>query len=188
MIVSRSSSFVIEPSSILEAPSLPSSLSAHRDESPVHFDSQPVSAVPMGARIKVDRLQLEDLASQAALNKAFDFVYEDLLNEVLQSDSEQPSIPEVILAVITEMTSDQSVRQPSKEISPYYSRVHRSVVINGGDSIPTPDLLFSDDRSFRRRTIRTTRRFVGPDGRPEEIVTMKTVEPFADYSSRLTDR
>lgn len=141
----------------------------------------------MGARIEVNRLQLEDLAHQTALNKAFDFVYEDLLNEVLQSDVEQPSIPEVILAVITELTPDQSVRQPSKEISPYYSRVHRSV-INGVDSLRTPELVFSDDRSFRPRTIRTTRRFVGPDGRPEEIVTMKTVEPFAEYSSRLTDR
>lgn len=43
-------------------------------------------------------------------------------------------------------------------------------------------------RSNRRRTIRTTRRFVGPDGKQAEIVTTKIEEPQNDYQSRLLER
>ena len=127
----------------------------------------------MGAQIEINRLELDDLTRRTAVNKACESFYHDLLEEVLQSDFEQPSIPEVILAVITELTS------PPKGISPYYSQVHQSVR-------STSDAFSA--RSFRRRTIRTTRRFIGPDGQPEEIVTMKTVEPLAEYSSRSSDR
>ena len=103
----------------------------------------------------------------------FEAIFDELLEEVLQSDCEQPSIPEVILAVITDVTSDPDA---------YYSYVRQAVESD-------------ENRGFRplvapsrRRTIRTTRRFVGPDGKQEEIVTTKPVLHFGGEQSKSVER
>lgn len=223
------------------------------------------SNVRVNANIEVGRLQMEDLAEKE-LNRIYESYVDDLLEEVIQSDFEKPSIPEVILAVITDLTNDDETEvqvQPipidhhyndsaeqvynfsqdkarsssptmatnlngnhsNGEIDYYYTRVHQSVSnvhdLSNQDSIRSTNssnqsltMLSSTDpssnylqvglidcllveqtiisllqtRATRRRTIRTTRRFVGPDGKEEEIVTTKIVEPHNDYQSRLSER
>ena len=48
---------------------------------------------------------MEDLAGKE-LNLVYESYINDLIEEVIQSDFEKPSIPEVILAVITDLTND----------------------------------------------------------------------------------
>jgi hypothetical protein len=48
---------------------------------------------------------MEDLAERELKNLC-EYYYQNLLEEVIQSDFEKPSIPEVILAVITDFTND----------------------------------------------------------------------------------
>jgi hypothetical protein len=50
---------------------------------------------------------MEDLA-QKEFNKICESYINDLIEEVIQSDFEKPSIPEVILAVITDLTHDDN--------------------------------------------------------------------------------
>ena len=63
------------------------------------------SNVRIDANIEIGRLKLEDLAEKE-LNKIHEAYVNDLIEEVIQSDFEKPSIPEVILAVITDLTND----------------------------------------------------------------------------------
>ena len=63
------------------------------------------SNVRIGPHIEVGRLEMEDLAKQE-LNNVHESYINDLIEEVIQSDFEKPSIPEVILAVITDLTND----------------------------------------------------------------------------------
>ncbi|CAM4879525.1 unnamed protein product [Rotaria socialis] len=198
------------------------------------------SNVRIGANIEIGRLEMEDLAGKE-FNSIYESYINDLIEEVIQSDFEKPSIPEVILAVITDLTNDddndnQNTNQPytnefnqvynfnqdkshlvpqiaynngtaNGDLDSYYTRVHQTVIhVNGStnhDSVlstnssnqsnvvplPTePAANYLTTRATRRRTIRTTRRFVGPDGKEEEIVTTKIVEPHNDYQSRLSER
>jgi len=66
-----------------------------------------VSTVRIDANIEIGRLEMEDLAERE-LNNLCEFFYQDLLEEIIQSDFEKPSIPEVILAVITDLTKDDN--------------------------------------------------------------------------------
>ena len=88
--------------------------------SPMVNDHSMEQPIPMRNHIEIDRLQLEDLVERT-LNKTCERYYNEILEEVLQSDCEQPSIPEVILAVITELTSDD------QHLNSYYSHVRQSV-------------------------------------------------------------
>jgi len=63
------------------------------------------SNVRIDANIEIGRLEMEDLA-QKELNNIYESYINDLIEEVIQSDFEKPSIPEVILAVITDLTND----------------------------------------------------------------------------------
>ncbi|CAF0727223.1 unnamed protein product [Adineta steineri] len=197
------------------------------------------------ANIEVGRLEMEDLA-QKELTIIYESYINDLIEEVIQSDFEKPSIPEVILAVITDLTNDDDddddkddpkhlngfnqiynfsqdkLRSSSPtiysnnnnngtahtDIDPYYARASQLTAastngLNNHDSVrstsssiqsigvitgPDPAATYLQTRATRRRTIRTTRRFVGPDGKEEEIVTTKIVEPHNDYQSRLSER
>ncbi|CAF4433838.1 unnamed protein product, partial [Adineta steineri] len=58
------------------------------------------------ANIEVGRLEMEDLA-QKELTIIYESYINDLIEEVIQSDFEKPSIPEVILAVMTDLTNDE---------------------------------------------------------------------------------
>ena len=64
-----------------------------------------ISNVRLGANLEVGRLQMEDLAEKE-FNQIYESYIDHLLEEVIQSDFEKPSIPEVILAVITDLTND----------------------------------------------------------------------------------
>ena len=81
-------------------------------------------AVNLSVNIEIDRLEMEDL-TERELNQRCEYYYQELLEEVIQSDSEQPSIPEVILAVITDLTNDQI---ESDDIDYYYTRVHQAAM------------------------------------------------------------
>lgn len=63
------------------------------------------SNVRIDANIEIGRLKMEDLTDKD-LNKIHEAYVNDLIEEVIQSDFEKPSIPEVILAVITDLTND----------------------------------------------------------------------------------
>jgi len=202
------------------------------------------SNVRLNTNVEVGRLQMEDLAEKE-LNRIYESYVDDLLEEIIQSDFEKPSIPEVILAVITDLTNDDETESETQVIpiesqmynndgeqvynfgsdklcstsaiptnnnsngdtDYYYTRVHQSVSnshdLSAQDSIRSttsssqslglvssiePSSNYLQTRATRRRTIRTTRRFVGPDGKEEEIVTTKIVEPHNDYQSRLSER
>ena len=82
-------------------------------------------------RIEIDRLNMEDLIERELNN-----LYENLLEEIIQSDFEQPSIPEVILAVITDLTKDEVENSiyyfnpddsTNNELESYYTRMHQTV-------------------------------------------------------------
>ena len=102
--------------------------------------------------------------SEKELNALCELFYQGLLEEVIQSDFEKPSIPEVILAVITDLTNDddkkpqdsdnnpssavyyfnQEQDQPptatiastSADIEQYYAHVRQSITeTNGHDSM-----------------------------------------------------
>jgi hypothetical protein len=83
-------------------------------------------------RIEIGRLEMKDLAERE-LNNLCELHYQNLLEEVIQSDFEKPSIPEVILAVITDLTNDEN-EQHQQEIefenhnnnSIYYFNLNRS--------------------------------------------------------------
>ncbi|UJR33757.1 hypothetical protein I4U23_021184 [Adineta vaga] len=196
--------------------------------------------------IEVGRLDTEDLASKEFIRIHESYI-NDLIEEVIQSDFEKPSIPEVILAVITDLTHDDDQEEAEDndlvqqhlngfnqiynfnqdkghsssstiyhnnqnngtngDIDHYYTRVNQVTThLNGGSNHDTvrstnsssqsigltsstdPSSTYAQTRATRRRTIRTTRRFVGPDGKQEEIVTTKIVEPHNDYQSRLSER
>ncbi|CAF0747725.1 unnamed protein product [Adineta ricciae] len=200
----------------------------------------PTTSNRLNNATEVGRVETEDLLSKE-LTRIYEGYVNDLIEEVIQSDFEKPSIPEVILAVITDLTNDDEeedsdhVQQhlngfnqiynfnqdkgrsssptiynnngTNGDIDRYYTRVHQSTThlngVNNHDLVqstnsssqstslasandPTP--AYSETRATRRRTIRTTRRFVGPDGKQEEIVTTKIVEPHNDYQSRLSER
>ncbi|CAF0868970.1 unnamed protein product [Didymodactylos carnosus] len=251
-------------------------------------------------RIEVGRLNMEDVKpTDRELDDICQVYVNSLIEEVIQSDFEKPSIPEVILAVITDLTNDETdvdvdypdylshqpatsslavssyptppsssstmlydqrrsrsidiqhhlqiqpqaqlphfennvnsnshnsvynfstIAAKARSVSPstsrqlvlnyqqnggtngnpdYYNKVHRSTNNNGAgghDSLRSTSSNQSQDssdtasyrqtRATRRRTIRTTRRFV-VDGKEEEIVTTKIVEPHNDYARRLTER
>jgi len=105
---------------------------------------------------------MEDLAERE-LNNICEFYYQDLLEEVIQSDFEKPSIPEVILAVVTDLTNDEddeiefennnnnnqtsiyyfnhdtsnssSIINTKNDLDYYYTRVHQAVTnVNGYDT------------------------------------------------------
>jgi len=63
------------------------------------------SNVRIDGNIEIGRLEMEDLAEKE-LNNIYESYANDLIEEVIQSDFEKPSIPEVILAVITDLTND----------------------------------------------------------------------------------
>lgn len=71
------------------------------------------SAVRIGGTIEVGRLQMKDLAERE-LDHLCEQHFQQLLEEVIQSDFEKPSIPEVILAVITELTNEDDTEQFEK--------------------------------------------------------------------------
>ena len=71
------------------------------------------STVRIGGTIEVGRLQMKDLAERE-LDHLCEQHFQQLLEEVIQSDFEKPSIPEVILAVITELTNDDDTEQFEK--------------------------------------------------------------------------
>ncbi|CAF0897988.1 unnamed protein product [Adineta ricciae] len=218
----------------------PTSIQSVASTRPVEQDDFPVR---IASNISINRLEMEDLAERK-LNKLCESYYDELLEEVIQSDFEKPSIPEVILSVITDLTADDEIDEQEEEddlsidhqlyddedigpefenennnnsiyffkqhqaaVAPssttntngnidYYYNSVRQAVTNGNspDSnfilIPTvnEEANSLQARSNRRRTIRTTRRFVGPDGKQAEIVTTKIEEPQNDYQSRLLER
>ncbi|CAF1150990.1 unnamed protein product [Adineta steineri] len=206
------------------------------------FSERPNEIFPTrkGANIEIGRLEIEDLARRELDNRC-ELYYQDLLEEIIQSDFEKPSIPEVILSVITDLTADDvdddDIEQTCEEeiefetdnidsiyyfkqdkprlnSSPmlntnndidYYYTCVRQAVENGNDHDTMRSINNSDQiipiisnidqtsnslqtRETRRRTIRTTRRFVGPDGKEKETITTKIVEPHDDYQSRLIER
>lgn len=63
------------------------------------------SNVRIDANIEIGRLEMEDVAEKDS-SKVYESYVDDLIEEVIQSDFEKPSIPEVILAVITDLTND----------------------------------------------------------------------------------
>jgi hypothetical protein len=63
------------------------------------------SPVRIAANIEIGRLVMEDIAKRE-LDNMCELYYQDILEEIIQSDFEKPSIPEVILAVITDLTHD----------------------------------------------------------------------------------
>ena len=95
-------------------PPLPPTTNKTRKSRPVIVERRPsmtvnepdTSAVRIEANIEIGRLQMKDLAERE-LTRLCERHYQDLLEEVIQSDTEKPSIPEVILAVITELTNDE---------------------------------------------------------------------------------
>ncbi|CAF1558487.1 unnamed protein product [Adineta ricciae] len=215
----------------------PTSIQSVAPTLPVEQNDYPVR---IASNISINRLEMEDLAEQK-LNKLCESYYDELLEEVIQSDFEKPSIPEVILSVITDLTADEEIdeeddlsidhqlyddedvgpefenennnnsiyffKQDQAAVGPssttnangnidYYYNSVRQAVTNGNNPdsnfilIPTvnEEANSLQARSNRRRTIRTTRRFVGPDGKQAEIVTTRIEEPQNDYQSRLLER
>jgi hypothetical protein len=83
-----------------------------------------IPTVHIGTNIEIDRLEMEDL-DERELNNLCEFYYQNLLEEVIQSDFEKPSIPEVILAVITDLTNDddneQQQQPPSNNLNQIYN-------------------------------------------------------------------
>lgn len=63
------------------------------------------STVRIGGTIEIGRLQMKDIAEREFDQLCENYFYQ-MLEEVIQSDFEKPSVPEVILAVITELTND----------------------------------------------------------------------------------
>ena len=106
---------------------------------------QDTSIVRLGAKIEVGRLEMKDIAERE-LNNLCEYYYQDILEEVIQSDFEKPSIPEVILAVITDITDDdqvQNIQNPiyyfnqhsNDDIDTYYKHIHQAAThSNGQDS------------------------------------------------------
>jgi hypothetical protein len=79
------------------------------------------SNVLVSANIEIGRLEMEDLAEKE-LNNIYESYVNNLIEEVIQSDFEKPSIPEVILAVITDLTNDDDVnQQPSNNFNQIYN-------------------------------------------------------------------
>lgn len=76
------------------------------------------SNVRIGAHIEIGRLELEDLAGKE-YNSIYESYINDLIEEVIQSDFEKPSIPEVILAVITDLTNDED--EDNRNKNPQYT-------------------------------------------------------------------
>jgi hypothetical protein len=68
------------------------------------------SNIRIAANVEIGRLEIEDLAGKE-LNSVYESYINDLIEEVIQSDFEKPSIPEVILAVITDLTNDDDNHQ-----------------------------------------------------------------------------
>ena len=103
------------------------------------------SIVRLGANIEVGRLEMKDIAERE-LNHLCEYYYQDILEEVIQSDFEKPSIPEVILAVITDITDDDQVpnvqnpiyylnQHSNEDIENYYKHIHQTATHpNGQDS------------------------------------------------------
>lgn len=77
-----------------------------RQTSRMEKQAADTSTVRIQANIEIGRLQMKDLAERE-LDRLCEQHYQDLLEEVIQSDTDKPSIPEVILAVITELTNDE---------------------------------------------------------------------------------
>jgi hypothetical protein len=83
---------------------------------------------------------MEDLAERE-LNNLCEIYYQDLLEEVIQSDFEKPSIPEVILSVITDLTKDDNNNIESSNLNSVYyfnpdtPRSNSSAGINTNDDI-----------------------------------------------------
>jgi hypothetical protein len=72
-------------------------------------------AVRIDANIEIGRLEMKDLAERE-LHDLCELYYQKILEEVIQSDFEKPSIPEVILAVITDLTKDDEDNHQQEEI------------------------------------------------------------------------
>lgn len=80
-----------------------------------------ISNVRLSSNIEVGRLQLEDI-TQSEEDNIYESYVEALIEEVIQSDFEKPSIPEVILAVITDLTNDNDViDEPMVPVETVYS-------------------------------------------------------------------
>jgi len=78
------------------------------------------SNVRVNANIEIGRLEMEDLAEKE-LNHIYESYVNNLIEEVIQSDFEKPSIPEVILAVITDLTNDDDDdQQPLNNFNQIY--------------------------------------------------------------------
>jgi hypothetical protein len=105
---------------------------------------QDTSTVRLSANIEVGRLEMKDLA-QRELNHLCEYYYQDLLEEVIQSDFDKPSIPEVILAVITDLTAEDEFQledihnhqNPMYYFNPPISHSNSSSMINTNDDIDT---------------------------------------------------
>lgn len=67
--------------------------------------TEEIFPIRVSANVEIGRLEMKDLAERE-LNELCKLYYQDLLEEVIQSDFEKPSIPEVILSVITDLTND----------------------------------------------------------------------------------
>ena len=63
---------------------------------------------------EVGRVETEDLPSKE-LTRIYEGYVNDLIEEVIQSDFEKPSIPEVILAVITDLTNDDEEEEEDND-------------------------------------------------------------------------
>ena len=89
----------------------PTSIQSVASSLPVEQDDYPVR---IASNISINRLEMEDLAEQK-LNQLCESYYDELLEEVIQSDFEKPSIPEVILSVITDLTADDEIDQEEED-------------------------------------------------------------------------
>lgn len=129
-----------------------------------------MSPVHINGNIEIGRLEMEDI-TERELNNLCEYYYEDLLEEIIQSDFEKPSIPEVILAVITDLTNDDeenkidlenndsiyyfnqdtphstssSIINSNNDMDIYYTQVNRTKTnFNGHDTVASTD---SSDKS-----------------------------------------
>ncbi len=106
------------PATLIQPPRAPSpdrvKSTTHKSLSSSIFVPPPTlpntSNVRIDANIEIGRLEMEDL-TEKDLNKIYESYVNDLIEEIIQSDFEKPSIPEVILAVITDLTNDDDNEQ-----------------------------------------------------------------------------
>ena len=75
------------------------------------------SNVRIDANIEIGRLEMEDVAEKEP-TKIYESYVNDLIEEIIQSDFEKPSIPEVILAVITDLTNDDDHHERQLPLPP----------------------------------------------------------------------